>query len=110
MASTTAVRHAAPELLESVSFQATIHSDTYSFAMLIIECITEAAPFSDINRDAQVIHIRIGKKQSPPRPSGEDGRQRISDELWNLMTRCWAVKPEDRPTMDSVHRFFLDRA
>ena len=110
MSSSTAVRYAAPELLESNDLQATMHSDTYSFAMLIIECVTEEAPFSNIDRDAQVIHIRIGKKQIPPRPDGVHERQRVSDELWNLMIYCWAIIPEHRPTMDVVHRHFLDRA
>ena len=102
------VRYAAPELIENSNVLATTHSDTYSFAMLILECITEEVPFSNISRDAAVIHARISKKQCPPRPDGQDGKHRVSDELWDLMKRCWSVKPEQRPTMELVHRFFLD--
>jgi hypothetical protein len=100
------VRYAAPEVIENGDVFVTAQSDTYSFAMLILECITELPPFSYIARDAAVIHTRITKKQSPLRPEGEEG---IWDELWDLMNRCWIVKPEQRPTMDQVHIFFFDR-
>ncbi|KAF9782374.1 kinase-like domain-containing protein [Thelephora terrestris] len=106
MSPATNVRYAAPELIKHNNFHTTTHSDTYSFALLILECITEAPPFSKIPRDAAVAHARIHKEQCPPRPVG----QRIPDDLWDLMNRCWSIKPEMRPPMDHVHRFFLDRA
>jgi hypothetical protein len=98
------IRHAAPELIERNGSPITTYSDTYSFALLILECITEVHPFSDIPRDATVIHLRIGKKQSPNRPDG------IPDDVWGLMNRRWDTEPELRPSMDEVHRFFLDLA
>jgi serine/threonine protein kinase len=105
MSPATNVRYAAPELIEYNNFSiATTHSDTYSFALLILECITEVHPFSDIPRDATVIHSIISKKQSPNRPDG------IPDDVWGLMNRCWVTEPELRPSMDQVHRFFLDLA
>ncbi|KAF9783715.1 hypothetical protein BJ322DRAFT_1109564 [Thelephora terrestris] len=88
------IRHAAPELIERNGSHITTYSDTYSFALLILECITEVHPFSDIPRDATVIHSRIGKKQSPNRPDG------IPDDVWGLMNRCWDAEPELRPSMD----------
>jgi hypothetical protein len=100
------VRYSAPELIENQNVPATTHSDTYSFAMLVLECITEAVPFSNIVRDAAVIHTRIGKRQCPPRPDGQDPKNRVSDGLWDLMIRCWAVQPDLRPTMEHVHSFF----
>ena len=108
VSSAAIVRYAAPEVIENNNALATTQSDTYSFAMLILECITEQPPFFHINRDAAVIHARIAKKQDPPRPEGQDQRNRVSDELWDLMNRCWDIKPEQRPTMELVHRFFLD--
>jgi len=109
MSPATNVRYAAPELIEHNDFRATTYSDTYSFALLILECITEAPPFSNIPRDAKVIHARISKRQSPLRP---DGEHRIPDDLWGLMSRCWSFVPEPRPPMEEVHRFFcgIDQA
>ena len=101
------VRYSAPELIENNGVSATMGSDTYSFAMLILECITEKIPFYDLPRDAAVIHARISKRQCPPRPGGQDPKKRVSDSLWELMIRCWAVKLVDRPTMEHVHGFFL---
>ena len=107
VSSAAIVRYAAPELIENNDFSATVYSDTYSFAMLILECITENAPFSNITRDAAVIHARISKRQCPPRPEGKNG---VSDGLWDLMRRCWSLKPDRRPTMEQVHSFFLEQA
>ena len=106
-AAAAVVRFIAPELIKDSKFPATARSDTYSFAMLILECITEELPFSNIPRDVRVIEAIVSKKQRPPRPYGEHS---VSDELWELMNRCWSIEPEERPPMDQVHRFFLDRA
>ncbi|KAF9651706.1 kinase-like protein [Thelephora ganbajun] len=103
------VRYSAPELIENNNVFATTYSDTYSFAMLILECITEEKPFSNLSRDATVIHARISKRQCPPRPDA-DRKDLFSDGLWDLMTRCWAVKPDQRPPMEQIHSFFLDQA
>jgi len=111
------VRYLAIELIEDPSGRATMNSDTYSFAMLILECITEEVPFSGLSRDQAVVHARVAKRQSPPRPGirnledlkdPENPKSCISDSLWDLMMRCWSEKPEDRPTMEYVHRFFVD--
>ena len=106
-ASGDALRYLAPELIENNNASATTESDTYSFAMLILECITEKVPFNGLTRDAAVIHTRITKKQCPPRPSGQDPKNRVSDGLWDLMKRCWSVAHNQRPTMEQVHGFFL---
>jgi hypothetical protein len=99
------VRYTAPEVMENGKIFATAYSDTYSFAMLVLECITEKVPFSNVSEDTEV--IRVSKKECPPRPDGKGGRNRVSDELWGLMKRCWSVEPDSRPTMKQVHSFFL---
>ena len=103
------VRYIAPEHIEDFNAPATTHSDTYSFAMLILECITEEVPFSNLARDAAVLHARTSKGQCPPRPD-EDyyrGDRRFPDGLWELVVRCWAAKSDQRPTMEQVHSYFL---
>ena len=104
------VRYIATEHIGDVGdvvVPATKHSDTFSFAMLILECITEEAPFSSLVRDAAVLHARTTKGQCPPRPDEQGGKNQVSDDLWKLMMGCWAVRPDQRPTMDQVHSFFL---
>ena len=102
------VRYAAIELIEGGDVPATMDSDTYSFAMLILECITEEVPFSGLRDDAKALHARIAKRQFPPRPDTQNPKGNISDGLWDLMTRCWSIKPKDRPTMGFVVRYFVD--
>ena len=102
----TVTRYAAPELIEHNDGSITTHSDTFSFAMLILECITEVPPFSNIASDAAVFHARISKGQIPVRP---DGEHHIPDGLWDLMKRCWSFVPRERPSMNDVHHF-LERA
>ena len=101
------VRYSAPELIEGNNVSATMHSDTYSFAMLTLECITEEVPFSHISRDAAVVYARIAKRQRPYRPDGQDPKNYVSDDLWDLMMRCWSDEPDNRPTMEQTHSFFL---
>lgn len=93
-------RYSAPELIEDVAFPPTKDSDAYSFAMLIFECFTEKIPFYGPFSDAAIIHAILNKRQRPPRPDGQSPRNRVSDDLWGLMKRCWSVKPGDRPTME----------
>jgi len=100
------VRYAAPELLENISAHATTSSDVCSFAMLVLECITEEIPFSNLSRDAVVVHARVSRRESPPRPDGQSTKGQVSDGLWDLMTRCWAYQPDRRPAMEDVHGFF----
>ena len=102
------VRYLAPELVENNDTYAATCLDTYSFAMLILECITEEAPFPNLSHDAAVIHARINRRQCPPRPDGQDPRNCVSDGLWDLMMRCWSFKANRRPTMAHVHSFFLN--
>ena len=96
-----AVRYLAPELIENGNLCATMSSDTYSFAMLILECITERIPFSELSYNAAVVHTRINEMWSPFRPDC----WALSDDLWDLMQHCWSYAPEDRPTMERVHSF-----
>ena len=107
MSSGDFVRYSATELIQDIDLPPTTYSDVCSFGMLILECITEERPFSNLTRDAAVIHARISRKQYPPRPAGQYPKNNISDDLWEFMMRCWAVKPDERPTMGEVYSFFL---
>ena len=100
------IRYIAPEHIEGYGAPATTYSDVYSFAMLILECMTEDVPFSNHTQDAAVLHARTIKGQYPSRPNGQD-RNHISDDLWKLMMNCWAVRSDKRPTMEEVLNFFL---
>jgi serine/threonine protein kinase len=101
-------RYVAPELIEANEASTTMASDTYSFAMLILECVTQKAPFANLKRDAAVIHAIVNKKQCPARPDNPEAQRWITDELWELMKKCWSTAPSARPTMEEVHTFFVN--
>lgn len=35
----------------------------------------------------------------PPQPAEERG---LTDDIWSIVEECWAVHPNDRPSMDAV--------
>jgi serine/threonine protein kinase len=104
------VRYIAPEHFEDRNVRTTKHSDTYSFAMLMLECFTEEAPFSNIPHDAAVLYARTSKWKFPPQPGRRSPRYDVPDDLWGLMQNCWALDPNQRCAMEHVHNFFLQRA
>lgn len=105
------IRWLAPELLSPEGSVVTPACDVYSFSMTILECLTLAVPFSLLRRDIHVV-TQVLKGAQPPKldfpaltPPIE---QTDGDALWELMTSCWALNPEDRPTMDVVYQKLLE--
>jgi len=101
-------RWKAPELLavclneeEDSIPRLTAATDVYAFAMTVIEIFTQSIPFSQIKRDASVIHFVM----SGGRPKREHCRQ-INDEIWMMLERCWDADPNQRPSMAALHTFF----
>lgn len=76
----------------------TVASDTYSFAMAILELLTGKHPFSNRKRDASVIHDVVLLKKMPTKPE----EVQLTDNLWELMQDCWHSEAADRPTMAEV--------
>ena len=93
-------RWLAPELIAGQSPNK--EADTYSFAMAMLELLTEKRPYPDVRRDAAVIH-RIMSGEEPARPQGADIW--LSDGLWVLMQRCWQRDILSRPSMAEVTLF-----
>ena len=80
------VRYSATELIEGGIVPVMIHSDMYSIAMVILECIMEEMPFSDLPRDA-ASSTRRSSRDCPPRPGvrdAESSKNGVSDGLWTL--------------------------
>lgn len=95
-------RWLAPELIITENAPFTLACDTYSFAMTLLECFTEEIPFSNLKRDAQVIHRLITEKVHPERPQSEQAQKWVTDDVWTLMVKCWNFEPVGRPPMQEV--------
>lgn len=92
------MRWLAPELIEGSIMSPTFHTDTYSFAMAILELLTEQHPYSHRKRDASAIHDIVVLRKMPPRPLGIW----LTDDLWVLMQQCWSGNADARPSMSVV--------
>ncbi|KZP29985.1 kinase-like protein [Athelia psychrophila] len=95
-------RWLAPELIEGIVTSPTMLADIYSFAMAILELLTGKHPFSDVKRDASVIHRIIVLKRTPQRPDSPEVQRWLTDDLWSLLQQCWAPDADQRPLMRFV--------
>ncbi|THH26362.1 hypothetical protein EUX98_g7824 [Antrodiella citrinella] len=101
-------RWLAPELITTENAPFTLACDTYSFAMTMLECFTTEVPFSNLKRDAQVIHRLITESLVPERPQSEGAKKWITDDVWTLMVSCWNFDSTLRPSMMEVATRLFD--
>jgi len=95
-------RWLAPELMDGPKFIPTFATDTYSFAMTMLELFTLEHPFADQKSYISVIHRVVIRKQIPTRPQLPDVKRWLTDDLWELMRECWSRDPLTRPLMNAV--------
>ncbi|XP_048210595.1 proto-oncogene tyrosine-protein kinase ROS isoform X2 [Perognathus longimembris pacificus] len=87
------VRWMAPESLMDGIF--TTQSDVWSFGILIWEILTLGHQPYPAHSNLDVLnYVQTGGRLEPP--------QNCADDLWNLMTQCWAQEPEQRPTFHKI--------
>jgi len=90
-----AVRLAAPEVLEG-STAISKEADIFSFAMVVVEVFTGAAPF--VHSPPTTVAVRILAGKRPERPEHPS----LTDEFWDFNQRCWDQKPLLRPGVSEV--------
>ena len=92
-----AIKWAAPEALLHNRFS--IKSDVWSFGIVLYEIITCGKPPYPGMNDAEVEQqIRQGY------PMPQSMAQGCPDKLYVIMLNCWQVKPENRPTFDTLQQ------
>ncbi|KAB5596481.1 Rap guanine nucleotide exchange factor [Ceratobasidium theobromae] len=101
-------RWMAPELFQvdasTSSSSVTPQSDVWSFGMLCLEVLTGCSPFfPKLRIDAQVIAALIqGYLPERPEPLEQMHGRGLSDEMWEVMNRCWSWRPSERPEMRTL--------
>jgi serine/threonine protein kinase len=92
------------ELEDDVSaLMVTPISDVWSFAMLVLELLTDEKPFPDKVLDAAVICALIkGERPKHPR-SPKVIAHGLNHELWQYLQRCWEPLPEKRLPLQSLY-------
>ncbi|XP_008046752.1 proto-oncogene tyrosine-protein kinase ROS-like [Carlito syrichta] len=87
------VRWMAPESLTDGIF--TTQSDVWSFGILIWEILTLGHQPYPAHSNLDVLnYVQTGGRLEPPR--------NCPDDLWNLMTQCWAQEPDQRPPFHRI--------
>ena len=99
-------RWMSPELLDPDRFgrengRPTKDSDCYALGMVILEVLTGKPPFPDCN--GMVVMRKVVEGERPGRPQGGEGVW-FTDDLWEMLERCWLPQPERRPAVDTVLR------
>ena len=77
----------------------TKQSDCYALGMVIYEVLSGQVPFAPFGR--YVVIRKVMEGEHPQRPGGAEG-ERFTDDLWRMLNRCWATRPERRPSSLAV--------
>ena len=98
------LRWMSPELLFSdetglKDCRPTKQSDCYALGMVVYEVLSGQAPFALFGRFTVMRKIMDG--EHPQRPRGAEGAW-FTDDLWRMLNRCWATRPESRPSSSTV--------
>ena len=100
-------RWMSPELIHPSQFgrndhQPTIESDCYALGMVIYEVLSGKVPFAAL-RDI-IIQRMIVDGGRPEKPGGAQELW-FTDDLWGMLSRCWAAQPESRPGIGVVFQY-----
>ena len=83
-----------PELL-TLDCRPTKHSDCYALGMVVYEVLSGQVPFAPFGHYAAMLKVVNGER--PQRPGGAEGA-RFTNDVWRMLSRCWATRPENRPS------------
>ncbi|KAL5638853.1 hypothetical protein ACGC1H_003268 [Rhizoctonia solani] len=94
-------RWAAPEILEGAA--TSYPADIFALGMTLLEAITGDVPYKELEREQAVMVAILFKKAVPTRPTAHIPHNSAhGDLLWDLLNRCWAYEPNDRPHAGEV--------
>lgn len=71
------------------------------------QILTGDKPFSTFRNETSII-MEVQNGQRPPRPDQTLVHRGLDDKLWEIVVRCWAQNPEDRPTASQIVRELVD--
>jgi len=90
-----------PELFdtETEGYHGTKNSDCYALGMVIYEVLSGHIPFYQYGNRAIILKVIKGVR--PERPQGAEGVW-FTDDVWEVLERCWTPQPGDRPGVEDV--------
>jgi len=79
----------------------TTQSDVWSYGVLLYEILTVGgSPYPDINARQIAGKIKEGYRMPKPR--------HLDSKLFDIMLKCWAKNPNDRPTFNDLRKTMKD--
>ncbi|QRV98040.1 Ephrin type-A receptor 4 [Ceratobasidium sp. AG-Ba] len=94
------LRYTAPEILTGNTMH-TKEGDVYAFGMTLFETLTGEVPFANKSSIATVYPVING--QIPNRKDFLLKNKTMGDQLWDLLTKCWAYDPKARPSATELN-------
>ncbi|KAG1784781.1 kinase-like domain-containing protein [Suillus plorans] len=95
------MRWMAPELLEEQEDGSQVRpseqSDMYSFGGIMLQVLTNKAPYYHLTNDAAII-LCIAKSQTPSRSRYPE----LPERYWQFIEKCWSTDPRDRPSTEGA--------
>jgi serine/threonine protein kinase len=88
----------APEIDDTADYGFAV--DVYAFGVLVYEIMTGEEPYKEL-RGPLAIHKAVRAGRRPPIPNS------LPKDLRQLIERCWAQEPKDRPPFDEIIEIFL---
>ncbi|XP_030075493.1 tyrosine-protein kinase Lck [Microcaecilia unicolor] len=93
------IKWTAPEAINYGTF--TIKSDVWSFGILLTEIVTYGRiPYPGMTNPEVIQNLERGYRMPQP--------DNCSEELYDVMMRCWTEKPEERPTFEFLRALLED--
>ena len=89
-------RWMSPELF--ADGQSTKESDRYALGMVILEVLSGQVPF--VGESDYIVILKVAQGERPKRLEGAW----FTNDIWGILERCWAHKPQDRPSLEDVLR------
>ncbi|KAG5444356.1 Tyrosine-protein kinase hck [Clonorchis sinensis] len=80
-----------------------IKSDVWSFGVLMYEIVTYGGtPYPGMSTRQTIVEVDKGYRLPNPHTANHP----CPDDLYNIMLKCWDVRPENRPTFRSLYDVF----
>ncbi|CAE6429530.1 unnamed protein product [Rhizoctonia solani] len=94
------MRWTSPEIINETT-KITQAGDIYALGMIIFEVITGILPYDGVKEPAIMCRILAGNVPSRLETHMPSGVEQ-ADQLWSLITICWAFDPKKRPEAQEV--------
>jgi hypothetical protein len=77
--------------------------------MIDVKVLSRKVPFYQYSQNAE-IRSALSRGELPIRfVSTDDGVDEIDDKSWDLITRCCALEPDDRPMLSDIQKWLANR-